>query len=184
MNLGFKNKSMTNSLETKCAPLFESAGYSIHADAPMLVAYQLKSPENMGHIIRLASNFGCRKVLFIGNELSVRHNKIKKVAGAAAGQVEWLFCDKRNWTNHIPNDYTIVAIETTENSENIIQSTLPEKMALVLGNEIRGLPSEMLAQCTHFYHIPMIGTIKSMNVSHACSVALYEWLRQNIQSEK
>ena len=180
MNLGYNSKSMTNSRETKCAALFADVGYRIRTAAPIVVAYQLKSPENMGHIIRLASNFGCTKVLFIGDELTVRHNKIKKVAGAAAGQVEWLFCDKSNWGNHIPNDYTIVALETTENSKNIIQGTLPEKMALVLGNEIQGLPSEMLAQCTHFYHIPMIGTIKSMNVSHACSVALYEWLRQNI----
>ncbi len=175
---------MTNSLETKCAPLFASAGYSIQSDAPIVVAYQFKSPENMGHIIRLASNFGCSKVIFIGNELSVRHNKVKKVAGAAAGQVQWLFCAQDSWINHIPSDYTIVALETTENSENIISSTLPKKMALVLGNEIQGLSGEMLAQCTHFYHIPMIGTIKSMNVSHACSVALYEWLRQNLQSEK
>lgn len=134
----------------------------------------------MGHIIRLASNFGCSKVLFISDEQSVRQGKIKKVAGAAAGQVEWLFTAQANWTDNIPNGYTIVALETVQNSENLIQSTLPKKMALLLGNEIQGLPSEILAQCAHFYHVPMIGTIKSMNVSHACSVALYEWLRQNI----
>ncbi len=171
---------MTNSLDTKCAPLFASVDYKIHADGPIVVAYQFKSPENMGHIIRLASNFGCSKVLFIGDDLSVRHNKIKKVAGAAAGQVEWLFCDHENWKNHIPDEYTIVALETVQNSENLIESFLPKKMAMVLGNEINGLPEPILAQCAYFYHIPMIGTIKSMNVSHACSVTLYEWLRQNI----
>ncbi|SMO33625.1 RNA methyltransferase, TrmH family [Saccharicrinis carchari] len=171
---------MTNSPETKSGTLFSSLRYSIAADGPVVVAYQLKSPENMGHIIRVACNFGCAKVLFIGHEQSVRHSKIKKVAGAAAGQIEWLFCDPDNWKSHIPIDYDIVAIETVHDSANLMEGKLPKKMVVVLGNEIHGLPQEILAHINSFYHIPMIGAIKSMNVSQACSVALYEWLRQNL----
>ena len=82
---------MINGLQTKCAPLFSSINYSIDEEGPIIVADHLKSPENIGHIIRLASNFGCSKVLFVGDEDGVRHTKVKRVAGAAAGQVEWQF---------------------------------------------------------------------------------------------
>lgn len=142
------------------------------------MADHLKSPENMGHIIRLASNFGCAKVLFLGDSTSVRHSKIKKVAGAAAGLVEWEFCDIHHWKGRIPDGYVICAIETSERSHNLADCVLPRKVAFVLGNEIHGMSVELMEQCAHFYHIPMIGTIKSMNVSQACAVALYEWVRQ------
>ncbi|MGQ1786818.1 TrmH family RNA methyltransferase [Saccharicrinis sp. GN24d3] len=169
---------MKNSTQTKSTPLFATVQYSIDGDGPILVADQLKSPENMGHIIRLASNFGCAKVIFIGDSQSVRHSKIKKVAGAAAGQIEWQFCKPEELKNHLPEGYTVCAIETTDNSLNLSDGVLPEKVAFVLGNEIHGVSAELMEQCSHFYHIPMIGAIKSMNVSHACSVALYEWVRQ------
>jgi len=171
---------MVNCPETKSAPLFSKVKYSIEEEGPIIVAYHFKSPENMGHIIRLASNFGCSKVLLIGDKDGVRHTKIKKVAGAAAGQIEWLFCDENNWKDYIPEKYVIAAIETTDHSDCITTVNLPKNVAFVLGSEIFGLSSEMLKECAHFYHIPMIGAIKSMNVSHACSVALYEWVRQNI----
>ena len=174
---------MCNKIETQSASLFSSVNYNVMADGPIVVAYQLKSPENMGHIIRLASNFGCSQVLFIGDPESVRHSKIKKVAGAAAGQVNWRFCALENWKEYIPEDYVIAAIETTETSENITQSMFPKKVALVLGNEIHGLSDVILKACSRFYHIPMIGAIKSMNVSHACCVALYEWVKQNISND-
>lgn len=163
---------------TKSAPLFSTLNYSIEEDGPIIVAYEFKSPENMGHIIRLASNFGASKVIFVRDEQGIRQTKLKKVAGAAAGQVEWFFCEEENWLNHIPENYMIAAIETTDHSKNIAQSKLPNKLVLVLGNEIHGLSEVMLSHCKLFYHIPMIGAIKSMNVSHACSVALYEWVKQ------
>ena len=169
---------MSSSHVTQSAPLFSSLKYEIEGDGPILVADQLKSPENMGHIIRLASNFGCSRVLFIGNKENVRHTKIKKVAGAAAGQVDWKFCNLENWKDYIPEEYEICAIETTDRSGNIAACQLPEQVAFVLGNEIHGLSEDVLKDCSRFYHIPMIGAIKSMNVSHACCVALYEWVKQ------
>ncbi|TLX70435.1 TrmH family RNA methyltransferase [Labilibacter sediminis] len=169
---------MDNS-NTKSSPLFSDVSYSLKTEGPIIVAYQFKSPENMGHIIRLASNFGCSKVIFIGDKALVRERKIKKVGGAAAGQIDWFFCDEEHWKSLIPEDYSIVAIETATDSKNICENRLPSKMVMLLGNEIYGLPNDLVQQCHETFHIPMVGGVKSMNVSHACSVALYEWVRQN-----
>lgn len=51
---------------------------------------------------------------------------------------------------------------------------------LVFGPETRGLPPEMLEQnASRFYQIPMRGTgVRSLNLSNAVSIVLYEALRQ------
>jgi tRNA (cytidine/uridine-2'-O-)-methyltransferase len=51
---------------------------------------------------------------------------------------------------------------------------------LVFGPETRGLPQEMLEQDTsRFYRIPMMGSgVRSLNLSNAVSIVLYEALRQ------
>ncbi len=164
--------------KTKSGTLFEAKEYGINSQGPIIVAYLLKSPENMGHVIRLASNFGCARVIFVGDKNAIRESKIKKVGGAATGQVDWCFVDEDSWLSQISEDYQIVAVETSENSKCVANIHFPEKVAFVLGNEIHGLSDETVNKCHMAVHIPMIGKVKSMNVSHACAVVLYEWVKQ------
>jgi tRNA G18 (ribose-2'-O)-methylase SpoU len=168
---------MTNA-STKSALLFSSLNYSVQDEGPIIIAYHLKTPENMGHIIRLAANFACKRVVFVGDQGAVRESKIKKVGGAAVGQVEWGFASDDEWLQQLDEGYQIIAVETSKDSINCTQAKLPSKTAFLLGNEIYGLPDELIKQCDASIHIPMPGIIKSMNVSHACTVALYEWVRQ------
>jgi TrmH family RNA methyltransferase len=79
---------------------------------------------------------------------------------------------------YIPDDYNIIAIETTEKSENLLGSVLPEKCCFIVGNENVGVSNEMLATAKRHYHIPMVGNTHSLNVSQAFTVAMFEWLRQ------
>ncbi len=170
-----------NNDSTKSGALFASTQYELSCDGPIIVAYLLKSPENMGHIIRLASNFGCKKLFFVGDENVVRESKIKKVGGAAIGQINWSFVDEDSWMQYIDEDYQFIAIETSENSKCLTDIQFPEKVAFILGNEIYGLTNEVVEKCNLAVHIPMIGRVKSMNVSHACSVVLYEWVKQHLK---
>lgn len=169
-------------MNTKSGDLFSEISYNLREGSvyPIIIADQFRTPENMGHIIRLAANFACTKVLLIRDESEVRLSKIKKIAGAAYGQVDWEFCTLEEVEALIPDDYTIVGIETTTGSKNMHTSTLPPKMALVLGNEVHGMSDTLLNLCELFYHIPMPGVIKSMNVTHACCASLYAWSSQYI----
>lgn len=166
---------------TKSAPLFSLLNYSVQDQGPIIIAYHLKNPENMGHIIRLAANFACKRVVFVGEQAAVRESKIKKVGGAAVGQIEWVFASDEKWLQQVDEGYQIIAVETANDSVNCTQAKLPSKTAFLLGNEIYGLPDEVIKICDASIHIPMPGIIKSMNVSHACCVALYEWVRQYLQ---
>lgn len=52
-------------------------------------------------------------------------------------------------------------------------------MALMIGSEQSGMPGNVKFPGQLDVHIPMHGAVKSMNVSHAASVCLFEWVREN-----
>ena len=51
-------------------------------------------------------------------------------------------------------------------------------MALVFGNEMRGVSEDVIARADGALLIPMMGMVQSLNISVACAVTLYEALRQ------
>ena len=72
----------------------------------------------------------------------------------------------------------LIAIEITSASDNLFETTLPDKCTLVVGNERQGIDEKILNVCHHAIHLPMFGNNGSMNVSHALAITLYEWRRQ------
>ncbi len=81
----------------------------------------------------------------------------------------------------MPEHKKIVAIETADNATCIYETPLPEDVAFVVGSERHGLSEELLSQCDMVVFIPVPGPTRSLNVSHAASVALFEWQRQMLQ---
>ena len=55
----------------------------------IIVAWKLKTPGNMGQIIRLAHNVGALKVIFVDNGIKKRTSEIKKTAGFSFDQMDW-----------------------------------------------------------------------------------------------
>ena len=55
-------------------------------------------------------------------------------------------------------------------------------MALVFGNEHCGVSEEILARADGFFQIPQVGLSKSLNISVACAVCLYEAFRQKMKA--
>jgi len=148
--------------------------------SPIVIAYQIKTPENIGNIIRLADNAGCQKVIIVTDEENIRTSKIRKTAGLSFDSMPWEICSISGLFNKIPAGYKIVSLETSSDSENIFSSTLPDKIIIIVGNEIVGINNEVLNKSDFIIHIPLFGHNTSMNVSHALAVALFEWQRQQI----
>ena len=149
--------------------------------APIIIALDLRSPMNIGGMIRLAGNMGCRKVLFTGDENHFRTAKIRRTATTGFGHVDWEFCEHHEWQKKIPEDYQIVAVETIASATSIFKTKLIGKYAFVVGNERYGIDKKSLESSHSAVYIPMPGIVKSMNVVQATNVVLFEWLRQNIK---
>ena len=146
---------------------------------PIIVCWKLITPNNLGSILRLADNLACEKVLFVDENPSFKDRNIKKTAQISFKAIEWEFCTPENWKQYIPNGYQLIAIETAQPSSNLYTSILPEKSVFFVGNEKVGLDDEPLKEVEKSVYIPMKGHNKSMNVSHALTIVLGEWMRQN-----
>ncbi len=148
---------------------------------PVIVAEQLQSPENIGAVLRLAGNIGARKTLFLyDTPPNYKRYKINKHASGAAEKVQWEYIGYNDLENSLPKEYEWIAIETTPDAGNIFTEQLPGKVIFFVGNERNGLSDRLLKMIKKRFFIPVPGVISSCNVSHALSVALFEWLRQQL----
>jgi len=158
--------------------LFKDISLPANYYPPIIVAYELKTPENVGNIMRLADNIGCKKLLLVTSGIESRTSKIRRTASSSFNAIDWEYCIASELNQKIPEDYTWVAIETSNDSENIFKSKLPEKIAFFVGNEISGIDNHLLNKCHKIVHIPVYGNNTSLNVSHALAVALFEWQKR------
>jgi tRNA (guanosine-2'-O-)-methyltransferase len=76
--------------------------------------------------------------------------------------------------------FTILATHLGSSPVSLYSLDLTRKVALVFGNEHRGVSDEAAAKADANFQIPMVGMIQSLNVSVACAVSLYEVLRQRL----
>ena len=151
---------------------------------PMVIADHLLTPDNMGAMIRLADNIGATEVCFLGNEDEHRLGKVRRAAAASRDNIRWYFSEDSDLSKIVPEGKQIVAIETADNASCIYDTQLPENVAFIVGSESHGLSEELLAQCDMVVYIPVPGPTRSLNVSHAAAVALFEWQRQMLKEKK
>jgi TrmH family RNA methyltransferase len=176
--LYLKEKDIPRTMETNSIVFFNDMQYQPLPNSPIVAAWQIINPENIGNLMRLSDNIGASEVFILGSNFQLRMASIKKTAGLSFANVKLTFISPEDFFATLPTEYVLAAIETCTGSTNIYQTRLPGQVAFLLGNERNGLPDEILRRCTLKLHIPMTGKCKSMNVSHALSVALFEWQRQ------
>jgi tRNA (cytidine/uridine-2'-O-)-methyltransferase len=144
-----------------------------------VVLFQPEIPPNTGNIIRLCANTGARLHLVrpLGFRLDARSVRragldyreladVREHADlhgclASLGQPRWFAFTTRGARRHDDAGYA-------------------DGDALVFGPETRGLPDEVLAACPAERHlrIPMLAGARSLNLSNAVAVAVYEAWRQ------
>ncbi|MFP5408111.1 MAG: tRNA (cytidine(34)-2'-O)-methyltransferase [Gammaproteobacteria bacterium] len=145
-----------------------------------IVLFQPEIPPNTGNLIRLAANTGCRLHLVepLGFDLSD-----KQVARAGLD-----YHDMACVTVHADWDAVRAALPgrrwfalTTKGSARYADSAFRAGDVLLFGPESRGLPAEVLAQFddAHRLRLPMLPDSRSMNLSNAVSVVVFEAWRQN-----
>jgi len=142
-----------------------------------IILDNIRSLHNVGSILRTADAAGWDKVYFTGYTGCPPDRRIEKVSLGAEEFVAWEQVeDPVKLCENLKNKkFKILALEQTEQSEDIFEfKTSEENIALILGNEVEGVASELLALADHHLEIPMHGQKASLNVSVAAGVALYK----------
>ena len=102
---------------------------------------------------------------------------------SSAGVAKWMeFIHHRSVadaTRALREDgFTIIATSLGTPAEDLYRLDLTGRVALVFGNENRGVSEELLESSDLQMRIPMVGFVESLNISVACAVAMYEAMRQ------
>ena len=144
-----------------------------------IVLYEPEIPPNTGNIMRLCANTGCTLHLVkpLGFALD---DKLLRRAGLDYRE----YADVREWDNldtllYEFNRDRVFAI-TTKGSFNHTEVEFEAGDLLMFGPETRGLPDEALdlMASNRRLRIPMLDNSRSLNLSNAVSVVVYEAWRQ------
>ncbi len=147
------------------------------------VLHDVRSVHNVGSIFRTADAAGVSKIMLCGiTPVPVdRFKKIRadfaKVSLGSEKTVAWEYYETTAVAiARLREDgYRIFAVEQSETSAPYysVRSKAGEKIALVLGNEIEGLPSPILNTADAILEIPMRGAKESLNVAVAFGIVVF-----------
>lgn len=168
-------------MEVNSVSFFKSNPYLLPNDIlpPILIGWKIINPQNCGSLLRIADTIGCKKVIFVKEEKqNLSDRLIRKTAGESFNTLPFKFITEDDWLREIPHNYQKVAVETASNSKNIYETKLPRNIALIVGNEKKGIPPQIISLCNQVIHIPLTGNCTSLNVTQAASISIFEWLRQ------
>ncbi|MBI2986865.1 MAG: tRNA (uridine(34)/cytosine(34)/5-carboxymethylaminomethyluridine(34)-2'-O)-methyltransferase TrmL [Deltaproteobacteria bacterium] len=144
-----------------------------------IVLYQPEIPPNTGSIARLcaATNTPLHLVAPLGFKIDDKHLR-------RAGLDYWKYVDVRchdSWKDFLrEHGRKQLLYFSKKATQSYTTARYRKENFLVFGPETRGLPQELLdANADRAYRIPMMGQgVRSLNLSNAVSIVLYEALRQ------
>ncbi len=140
-----------------------------------LVLDNIRSLENIGSIFRTADALGVKKIFLCGISGKPPHPKISKTALGAEKNIDFEYCFSvwKLIEKLKERRFQIIALEKTKNSKNYLNFKPKFPLALILGNEIKGVSQSALKRADKIIHLPMKGQKESLNVSVAFGVIGY-----------
>jgi RNA methyltransferase, TrmH family len=152
-------------------------------DPLLLVGFELQDPGNLGTLLRSAEAFGGRAVLLTRKSVSPLNAKVVR---ASAGSIFRIPCLIRLEIHQLMDaltqrGFTLLAT-TPRGTVDFREAVYGGKVALLVGNEARGLDGDVLCRVHTQIRIPMNGSVESLNASIATSIILCEAARQRAVS--
>ena len=145
-----------------------------------IVLENVFDPHNISAVMRTADAVGIQDIFILNNKIPPHRKWGAKSSSSAA---KWLtihqytnadecFAElrkryKKIYTTHLSTD-----------AVGLYQLNFLESVALIFGNEHSGVSEEIISKADGNFIIPQVGIIKSLNISVACAVTLYEAFRQ------
>lgn len=140
-----------------------------------VLAHNIRSMHNIGSIFRTSDGAGVSKIFLTGYSACPPRKEITKTALGAEDYIPWeFFKDPVSVVKKLKEDKVqILALEKIEGGKDIFDFKPKYLCCLIVGNEIEGVPSELLDLCDEKLEIPMKGMKESLNVSVAFGIGIY-----------
>ena len=150
----------------------------------IIVLEDIHDPLNAAAVWRSADAFGFGKIYLIFNkEVKFNPKKIGKETSGSANK--WLdfeiFSSAEECFQKLKEQgYKIYATVLDKEARDLSLSDFryQKKVAIVLGNEHRGLSEEAIKMADEKIYIPMLGMVQSLNLSVTAGICMWEYVRQ------
>ncbi|MEI9934253.1 MAG: RNA methyltransferase [Ferruginibacter sp.] len=137
-------------------------------------------PHNISAVMRTCDAVGIQDIFILNNKIPP-HRKWGAKSSSSADK--WLtihqYTDANECFAELRKRYKkIYATHLSSDAVGLHELNLIEPVALIFGNEHSGVSEEIVLMADGNFIIPQVGIIKSLNISVACAVTLYEAFRQ------
>ena len=142
----------------------------------IVVLDNIRSMHNIGSIFRSCDSMGNCSVFLCGICATPPSKEIHKTALGSTESVPWKYykTTKEGVIELKKNNYEIIAVEQTNESISLNQfQTQAKKIALIFGNEVKGVNKDIINLSDKCIEINQYGIKQSMNVSVAAGVVLW-----------
>ena len=144
----------------------------------VLILDGLENPSNAGSIFRLADAIRAQHVFLYDMEGMASSKKFQKAARSTQRYVPWSYLFELPEIEALKSTYQLVGLEITDNSIPFRAFHPSGPVALIIGNEKRGVRQDLLNLTEACIHLPMYGLNTSLNVAVAAGIAAYELLHK------
>jgi len=149
-----------------------------------VLLHNIRSAHNVGAIFRTADALGVETIYLSGytptpmDRFNRPRKDIAKVALGAEKTIRWQYQkDPKEIILELKNNkYQIIALEQNKKSVDYKSVKIKYPVLFIVGNEVEGVPQNIISQCDIVTEIPMAGGKESLNVSVAFGVGLFRML--------
>ncbi len=149
--------------------------------ATALVLEGLQDPSNVGAVVRVADAVGALAVLYTKGTADPYAPKAVRASAGSLLHIPVVpvnsISEAVNWLK--AKEFQIVGT-VPEGGESVFEAKFGDRVAVLIGNEARGLSEEAKRSVDLSVTVPMVGKAESLNVAVAAGIVLYEILRRRL----
>ena len=137
----------------------------------------IRSLNNIGSVFRTSDAFLVQEIHLCGITAIPPHREIQKTALGSTESVDWKHFENISESINTLKDqgFSIYAIEQAENSTTLEEINIEpeEKIAIILGNEIKGVNQSIMNEINGCIELPQYGTKHSLNISVCAGIVIH-----------
>jgi len=157
--------------------------YKIIEKLPIVIVLDnIRSSNNIGSVFRTADAFRIECIHLCGITSTPPNKEIQKTALGSTSSVEWKYFENTiESIKQLKNEgYLIYSIEQADESCKL-DTYIPEigkKIALVFGNEVKGVGNKIIELSDKCIEIPQFGTKHSLNISVSAGIVIWVFFKK------
>lgn len=141
---------------------------------------------NVGHMFRLADALGVKKLILTGRTKVPPDPEISITSMGQENRINFEYYARvEEAISAVKSEgFTVLSLEVTEKSILYTDYLYPDKVCVLLGNEVKGVYPYSLSKSDAILYLPMFGKNYSLNVHIAGAIVGYEYMKSKSNANK